>query len=248
MVAKDVRKIERIALTHVDDVEANLRGDVLRRAETLFGYVAESFNAAGPLAKALAELNIQPLDTAQVFQYMESKKKTWNTHYRLMGHLTASLLPVIFSIIARLVIWKFHLQTTGDILGTAGTACIVAGILSILSLFFGNAAASDIKDYKYERIWQHYSLGEGVSEEEFVGRNNHRHGIFKYERYIPIHVLNLAVSVKELVPKATFFVDELQQTYQRIPRPLPDPFLQVKLAGESYYIAVWDEREFEAKQ
>jgi hypothetical protein len=39
-------------------------------------------------------------------------------------------------------------------------------------------------------------------------------------------------------------VYELTHSIAEEPRPEPDPFLQVKLGPESYFIAVWDERDY----
>jgi hypothetical protein len=69
-----------------------------------------------------------------------------------------------------------------------------------------------------------------------------------YDGMVPEHVLMTALKVKEACPNVSFQVEYLTRTdefKQRKPRRLPDPFLTAMLDGEVYYIAVWDERQFE---
>jgi xanthosine utilization system XapX-like protein len=233
----DVRSIERVPLSHVDDVEANLRGDVLARALKLFNYTADAFGAAGPLAKAMAALDIAPLDTAQVDQYKKSKARSRTTHWQGLTHaaLTSGLaLNVVFNC--------WHLANWDKPPISLGVALV--GILIgnfVISFVFQEEKA--LRQRTYTWVWHRYGLRNYEAE-----RNSQGSGYMPtYTRYIPVHVLRKATQLAEACPKATFGVDELALTIKKVPRPLPDPFLWVKLGAEMYYIEVWDEREFEAK-
>jgi hypothetical protein len=56
------------------------------------------------------------------------------------------------------------------------------------------------------------------------------------------------VHIWEALPEVKFSIHELHAEVSEVPNPLPDPFMEVILGTEHYFIAVWDEREFEAKQ
>jgi hypothetical protein len=63
----------------------------------------------------------------------------------------------------------------------------------------------------------------------------------KFKGEIPEFALSRAVEIKERLPKARFYVEELtvEKRY--------DPFLIVACGRERFYIDVWDEAEFEAQ-
>ena len=248
MIAKDVREIPRMALSHVDDIEANLRGEVLTKASKMFGYAADTFNAVGPLAKVLVDLGIAPLDTVAVQLYMKSKEKKWCRRYDawfrtlLVAGPVVALLGALFS--------ESCLHASADTLGaTVAIGVIVTAItLLVLNLFIFER--NPFSTVEYTHSWAQYVLGRtrydtGLQRRKF----GYAEAVYvePYTRYVPVHVLNIAVSVKTAVPEAVLYVHELQQTQMEIPKPLPDPFLEVRLDSERYYIAVWDEREFEAK-
>ena len=65
--------------------------------------------------------------------------------------------------------------------------------------------------------------------------------ISRYNRPIPEFVLNKAVQIKERLPEAEFFVEELNV------KRIPDPFLVVQFGLERYYVEVWDEAKFEGR-
>jgi hypothetical protein len=238
-MVKDAREIPRAALAHVDDVEAELRGFVLEQARTAFGYKAESFGAAGPLAKALAALVIAPLDTTAVKQYMASKEREWRTHRVAVLHCTALVFVPILLWTAYWIancMTGYKLFANGEPAVGWASGALFLGLLvfTMLSLVSNAVIDEHIKDFQHEVGWRRFTLGSVP-------------GGSPYERYVPVHVLNLALQVQELVPGAVFYVDELQHIFQQILRALPDPFLSVELGAEKYFIAVWDEREFEAK-
>lgn len=68
----------------------------------------------------------------------------------------------------------------------------------------------------------------------------------KYQKPVPMFVLNKAVQIAETLPTAEFTIEELSVTRSRIQLD-PDPFLIVSYGDERYYVEVWDEPSFEAK-
>ena len=64
-----------------------------------------------------------------------------------------------------------------------------------------------------------------------------------YPRYVPVFVLNYANQIKRECPGAEFAVHEL---YREL-APQPDPFLLVRHGSEQYYVAVWDEKDYERR-
>ena len=272
---KDPRSITRTPLAHGDDVEAALRGDVLARAHQEFGYVGESFGARGPLAKALADLGIAPLDTNQVEQYKKSKERIWTKGRRTRAHVIATLVvpTVVWSVFFAIKMY-FGLHLASDGSGSAlGGMILTAGALTIVGECVANCIVDDtVSDLRCVRSWKTFAFGTknytgpsaetSFSDREMAdlatrGREYAREYlrgyasyigyIANYTGYVPVHVLNTALQVRTACPSAAFYIDELTLEVAQIPRPLPDPFLKVSLGSESYYIAVWDEREFEAK-
>lgn len=245
-IVKDPRKIAKVPLTQEDiDVEAELRGDILSRAHKEFGYKGHAFDARGPLAKALAACGIAPLDTAQVVEYKTSKEYHHRTHKRVFVGLAMYLWPSLLSVLVMAVMLRLKLGE--DVTAGWFTGCVLfaaAGTLISSGVWYIEGKPV-VKDYDIIRRWTTFSLG-GV-DETFYNRNGQLRGNYCYQGYIPIHVLNLALQVREACPKAVLLIDELTQTRMEVPRPLPDPFLRVELGSELYYIAVWDEREFEAR-
>ena len=63
----------------------------------------------------------------------------------------------------------------------------------------------------------------------------------KYRGEIPEFALSRAVEIKERLPKARFYVEELMVDKRY------DPFLIVACGRERFYIDVWDEPEFETQ-
>lgn len=246
LVAKDPRKIGKMSLAYTDDVASELRGEILSKAHEEFGYVGESFGARGPLAKALEELDIQPLKTAEVEQYKASKTKVvHDTRHRVAAHLLVSLIiPAALFAAFFAVIRAFHFHETSDFRWGDGVfiACLLASLVSIVAgnMHFGEALHTKNRTW----AWTEYGFGTVV---RVIRLNGKQYSANKYTGYVPVHVLNLALQVREAAPTASFGVDELTLSMEAVPKPLPDPFLTVELGSEKYYLAVWDEREFEAK-
>jgi len=236
MIIQDPRDIEKMSLDQVGDIEAELRGDVIGRAKKYFGYNAEAFNASLPLAKALVALSIAPLNTEQVEFYKASKLrvKKSSPENRTM-FLTFSL---IFLTGAAFILWgtlKTHFVPD---IGSAFLCFLplVAGGL-LISTVAGMVVSEISPEKTYEWSWNTFALDKS------------KHS---YPRYVPVHVLNLAVQLHENLKDQLetsfdlkFEVQELQVKIMDVALPEPDPFLWAVYGPERYCIAVWDEREYE---
>lgn len=71
-------------------------------------------------------------------------------------------------------------------------------------------------------------------DHEYSWRRVH---IANYVQPIPEFALDMAVRLKQEVPKVEIYVEEL--------RKHPDPFMVARLGNETYYFAVWAEPKFE---
>ncbi len=80
-----------------------------------------------------------------------------------------------------------------------------------------------------------------VLEGTFVHAGWHLVPLRKYKGGVPEFAISKAVEIKERLPKAEFYVDELRAVKRY------DPFLVVTCGRERFYIDVWDERDFEVK-
>lgn len=224
-----ISQIARIPLHN--DPEAELRGDTLQKAAQLFDYKAQSFNAFGPLAKALSALDIIPYKEEEVRAYMASKKRNIKVSW---SFLTWLLIPCFFLPIT-LWIERLCLPSWKAVFHVAPT---LPNIFFFIIFGIGGAAFCHdfIPSVRYIREWTTHAFGNPHGYEP------------TYPRYIPIHVLNYAVQIREALPKASFLIHELTSKTETTIVPRHDPFLEVVLGPEHYFIAAWDEKDFEAKR
>jgi hypothetical protein len=80
-----------------------------------------------------------------------------------------------------------------------------------------------------------------VLEGTFVRAKWHLVPLRKFKGEVPEFALSKALEIKERLPKAEFYVDELRAVKRY------DPFLVVACGRERFYIDVWDEHDFEVK-
>jgi hypothetical protein len=241
-MVKDPKKIDRVALTHVDDIEAQLRGVVLEKARVLFDYKADSFGAVGPLAETLVALDIRPLKREQVDAYKKRTTRTKEINPAARAVRAWVTLAITLALLngAGLVTPPFI--TFSDSLDR--WLCSLT-LFIIVGGFFGliiSSVTEHLWGGAYTRTWSWRTqfLTTTMMHKGFLEANPSR-----YEGYVPIHALNLAVQVKEALPSVKCLVHEL--VYDDT-APAGDPFLEVVYGAERYYIAVWDERDFEAKE
>jgi hypothetical protein len=237
----DPRKIRYVVLAHDRDIQQEMRGEVLAEAHRNFGYDADSFNARGPLAKILSKLEIVPLDGGEVAMYMASKTGKSEFSVASWLHIVATLIALGYVAFG---LWHYPHLANNDgssfkdypsgidwvtVIFFSAFPAIMGGV--ILNMIAAGVGAMFPK-IKRVRTWEQYKLGRGNG---------------RYKDYIPVHVLSLANQIKSEAPEAVFQIHELTEAVDKIQEPLPDPFLSVALNNERYFIAVWDEREFEAK-
>jgi hypothetical protein len=79
-----------------------------------------------------------------------------------------------------------------------------------------------------------------IAEGTFVRARWRMVPLRKFQGEVPEFALARAIQIKERLPKAEFYVDELKAEKRY------DPFLVVSCGRERFYIDVWDERDFEA--
>jgi hypothetical protein len=113
--------------------------------------------------------------------------------------------------------------------------------------------ADDVKKYKdtkaravEHRVWREFldaARVEGLAPGGLIGSFVHAHWrrlkLGKYRGQVPLFALSKAVEIKQQLPKAEFYVEELVVDKQY------DPFLVVRCGREEFYVDVWDERDFE---
>ncbi len=115
----------------------------------------------------------------------------------------------------------------------------------------------DVKKYKASKardlemkVWADFQRRAGLDPTgavealitSFVRVSWRRTKLAKYEGEIPEFALSRAIEIKERLPKARFFVEELTVDKRY------DPFLIATCGRERFYIDVWDEPEFESQQ
>lgn len=234
----DPRNIRRTTLRYSDDIESNLRAEVLEKARNEFGYVGESFGAQGPLAKAIIKSGIEILDTAQVDAYRASRVKTEVFEPRKNTKKTIIVtVGTIFNATSLLSAWGyfFHFSMFDGLFGLFLMLPFVA-MMGILFAFTSRFPDQIGTKFTRETFWTTYSLGS-------VSRQSNP----AYRGYVPVHVLNSALVLRSELDDVNFDIIELTVKEFNSPLPLPNPFMLAKRGSEQYYIAVWDEREFESK-
>jgi len=111
----------------------------------------------------------------------------------------------------------------------------------------------DVKKYKANKardvemkVWTDFQRRAGLDPmgavealvTSFVRVTWRRTKLSKYRGEVPEFALSRAIEIKEHLPKARFYVDELTVDKRY------DPFLVAACGREKFYIDVWDEPEF----
>ncbi len=114
----------------------------------------------------------------------------------------------------------------------------------------------DVKEYKArkaqaleDKVWADFRGRAGLEPvaavealvTSFVHVAWRRTKLARFQGEIPEFALSRAIEIKERLPKARFYVDELTVDKRY------DPFLIVACGRERFYIDVWDEPEFESQ-
>lgn len=235
----------RIDFTKVSYGMVEMRQKLAVKASKVLSYSQlERTIGSGTLLGKLKELDIAPFSTSAVHAYMNSK--VWRGIRPSTKHSLSYLLVAIASLVGIFVNghaakvnltalqyenWPFYPYLLVNLL------LVISGIgFTAASVIW--AASSELQRPRRVREWVQYSL-DG------------------YSGAVPEFALEHAVRIKEALPDAAFKV--VQLTYRedqreaeralmaRIERErrLQDPFLLVEYGSESFYIDVWDEKEFE---
>lgn len=189
-----------------------------------------SYTVFGSLLTTLCQLDIHPLDKAAVEQYKLTKVKVG------MWRMTkvAILLSVCFVMLSLCTAWywsaiiKWGIPTSPftvlvRVFGVGGSFIVFCAIFAALAERRGG------EDYRKCKTWSEARLED-------------------YQGQVPLFVLSKALAIREAYPNARFTVEQLAETTEQgVTIRDPDPFLIVKTYQESYYVDVWDERQFENK-
>ena len=114
----------------------------------------------------------------------------------------------------------------------------------------------DVKKYKASKartvegkVWEDFQRRAGLDPASavetlvtsFVRVSWRRSKLSNYQGQIPEFALSKAIEIKERLPQARFYVEELTVNKRY------DPFLIAACGRERFYIDVWDEPEFETE-
>lgn len=179
------------------------------------------------LYEVLRKLDIHPLVEKRVYEYMRRKTKT-GVYSGTKKFYSVAVGAFVFAIAA---VWGIccALEETTVTPGhyTFNTGCVA---LALLLLGCTIAVGESQK-----------GLGTG-SRVVVRWRDT---PISRYTGNIPEHILDKAVAIKTASPTAEFTVFYLVKETNERENPLPDPFLEVTIEGQSAFIDVWDEKEYE---
>ena len=224
-------RIERMEFSKVKSLVTLEREELANKAKRLLGYskLADVIIAPGSLFNTLRNLEITALDYTSVKMYKKSKERT--------GMYSGTKRMLVW-----LATWLFLVLIVGPEAARYANWGVVSpgGVIAVGSWmvgWFGLLCWISLSTFaKPNSSW-----GEG--NRKVIGWN--AESVSNYHGSIPEHVLRKAIQIQEQLPVVTFNVEYLTETTQHYRKPLPDPFLKVSLGSESYYIEVWDEKEYE---
>jgi hypothetical protein len=228
MNATDIRRVTTADLEHPKSPRAEL---AVQASEKL-GYtrLANCTVTNAPLMEAMVNLDILPLKTSDVERYKKSKERDgmWSGHK--MAIVAACSFAICVPVFSKLIV----LTTTGTyspIYVMTIIGMILTALLGVLSLILGLVHALDENQKGKKTIWRWQTAS-----------------LVSYGGIVPDFVLNKALQIRDAYPDAQFMVTYLAEREEKEPKTLrvdPDPFLVVFNGKETYYLDVWDERDFE---
>lgn len=218
-------KIRRMKFTQVEPALVGDRERLAKNASSILGYkkLAQALVLPDALLFALRKLEIAPLAPASVAAYKTKKAKSgmWSGHKRAYACFACSLF------LAYQCLRFGHVLNMSDgayftFIVLLGAGALISGIAGVMNRF-----DSDLRGSRTTRTWKLLAIAD-------------------YDGTIPEFVLHKAVQIKSAVPKAGLLIDQLFTETEIAPIRERDPFLVVRLGDETYYIDVWDEKEYEA--
>lgn len=232
--------------------------NLLEKARTLIGYsprvlsqseaVEQRAKAEGSLAYALEKLGIEPfsVDSVRNYQRLQVRRLERTGSNKFVQYMHR---------------------------GGEGTTCrygetvvvslgIVASILTTIGLmvFFGWDGSKPASLLRLcllpsVSVWAAWSIcmWARFKKAYAITARWNKPAAASYQAIIPEFAISRMVEVKEQLPNATFYIEELQghkeelRTEHHKPIP-PDPFLVVEFQGVCAYLDVWEEPEFEGRR
>lgn len=239
-------EIPVVEFAEYEDAMVQERNALAKKAHKQLGYklLAQTINPAANLLAALKHLDVRPLSRMGVEQYKLSKEKIFMRYSTAVLALCWLLVVPIAPLATASLGWYMHI--TQFELSTPpfwmGLSMAALGTLSVT--VFGVMCSCTWGDDPYRTVrtrrhWKRYAIAE-------------------YAGAIPEFALQKALQIKEACPAAEFFIDQLvtevdrqdeeklRDNRERVLR-MRDPFLVAVTKDETYYIEVWDEKEYESK-
>lgn len=188
------------------------------------------------LLKVLHKLGVRPLKLASVLRYKhDAVKNSLNLLLKAFG------FPLMFSGLMAVTILLIAASRTPEVISAQLSVHWIWPALLGMGAFM---------------VWAEHAL---IPRTEWIVHSLERGHPWILDRpsLVPREVLQLALRVKEELVKCEFYVHALSQDHGPWFKIFgvignviadPDPFLEVRFGGESYYIAVWDEPGFDGKQ
>jgi len=225
-------EIERVQFR--TDETTQLLGE---QASSVLGYNKLLKATGSTLRGALCKLEIPPLVTSKVEAYKLSKEKfgVWSGHKWAVFHFGLCFALALILSCSLPVSHNYPDFSFWGVVGDVFNVLSIAGIVCFQIAAWVYTFNGDLRGWRKNKKWQTYSL-KG------------------YPGAVPEFVLSKALQIKALLPEAEFQIDQLVvEREQTIVQRDPDPFLIVSLSTyngrsvdkESYYIEVWDEKEYE---
>jgi hypothetical protein len=209
-----------------DNLE-DARVSLANEAKQKLGYnkLANVISTPGALLFMLRKLDIQPLVTSRVNDYKRKKEYVgmYSGTKACLGWVTGLVLSVgafVYGMSS-----NFN-QPWSPLHYTVNT---ITALLIVIT-GFGTCA------YVFDNEWEHGNRLEREWENQEISF---------YQGNIPEFALSKAVQIKDAIPESRFYVSYLVERIDHRSKPKPDPFLYVTLGDESYYLDVWDEKEYE---
>lgn len=240
-------EIPRIPFTAFDDEMIQFRAKLAIDAKDKLGYKIMALAVATPssLMAALRKLDIAPLSNIGVERYKHSKEKV---HIRrsdiILSVWWMTIVPAAIALGGGLIGYVHHTKFPGYSDWDAPWYLIISCISSFIAICvliglscFYTWGEDGYTTPRKLTMWWKYELAT-------------------YPGSIPEHVLEKALAIKNACPKVQFYIEhlvtaidkddanEIRMRKDRILR-MRDPFLVASLDHETYYIDVWDEKDYE---
>jgi hypothetical protein len=218
-------KLPRVKFTHASTSELDgERASLAKQAQSVLGYgkLAQALCQQDSLSYALRKLGIEPLvpSSVEIYKARKTRPGMWSGKKIGMAYVASALTGA--SVVARImesINWAG--PTVANILTIAGLAVMAIILIAGLICLLDSSYRGSRKTYS----WRLLDIGS-------------------YAGNIPEFALDKAVRIKQECPEVTLMIELLYENTEHA--PTRDPFLVANLGGETFYIDVWDEKEYEA--